>query len=185
MNKNGTSHPGCVVWLTGLSGAGKSSIARELERALITLGERACILDGDKIRNGLSSDLTFSPQDREENVRRISQVAKLFAEAGNICIVAMISPYRDHRREARRVLPQGRFVEVYINAPVEICEQRDPKGLYARARAGEIKDFTGVSAPYEPPEKPEIELHTDQTTIADSVDKIMHYLMTSVGKNGK
>jgi adenylyl-sulfate kinase len=166
---------GRVVWLTGLSGAGKSTIARELEQHLSALGERVFVLDGDVTRRGLCSDLTFSPADRKENVRRIGEVAKLFAEAGIICLVALISPYRADRQAARDILGTGRFVEVYVNAPVEICERRDPKGLYAKARAGKLKEFTGISAPYEPPENPEIELHTDKLTISDSVVEILEY----------
>ena len=165
-----------MIWLTGLSGAGKSSIANELKRAILTLGEPACILDGDKVRCGLCSDLKFSPQDRKENIRRISEVAKLFAGAGMFCIVALISPYRNDRLKARNIFKNGEFIEVYVNAPLEICELRDPKGLYAKARAGEIKQFTGVSAPYEPPEKPEIELHTDKLTMPESVEIILDYL---------
>jgi len=170
------SKTNCVIWLTGLSGAGKSSIANELKRAILALGKPACILDGDIVRRGLCSDLTFTPQDRKENIRRISEVAKLFSEAGIICIVALISPLRNDRLAARSIFKSGQFIEVYVNAPIEICEQRDPKGLYAKARAGEIKKFTGVSAPYEPPEKPEIELPTDQLTIATSVNRILDYL---------
>jgi adenylyl-sulfate kinase len=174
-----TSKSGRVIWLTGLSGAGKSSIAAELERIILQQGNAAYILDGDKVRCGLCSDLKFSPADRKENVRRLGEVAKLFADAGIICIVALISPYREDRQLARRLVSQGQFLEVYVNAPIEVCEQRDPKGLYARARAGEIKDFTGISAPYEPPEKPELELPTDRLTIAESVEKILNYLATA------
>ena len=169
-------HRGCVLWLTGLSGSGKSTVATELERELFNLGRHAYILDGDNIRHGLCSDLGFSHKDRTENIRRIGEVAKLFADAGAICITAFISPYRADRELARRILPRGRFVEVYVNAPVNICEQRDPKGLYAKARAGEIKDFTGVSAPYEAPANPEIELNTDQLTVPESVARILEYL---------
>jgi bifunctional enzyme CysN/CysC len=169
-------HSGCVVWLTGLSGSGKSTISTELERELFNLGKHAYVLDGDNIRHGLNSDLGFSPEDRRENIRRIGEVAKLFADAGLICITAFISPYRQDRDLVRRIVPPGKFIEVFVNAPVEVCEQRDPKGLYARARAGEIKDFTGVSAPYEPPLHPEIELRTDQLTVAESVAKIIEYL---------
>lgn len=169
-------HSGCVVWLTGLSGSGKSTISTELERELFNLGKHAYVLDGDNIRHGLNSDLGFSPEDRRENIRRIGEVAKLFADAGLICITAFISPYRQDRDLVRRIVPPGKFIEVFVNAPVEVCERRDPKGLYARARAGEIKEFTGVSAPYEPPLQPEIELRTDQLTVAESVAKIIEYL---------
>jgi bifunctional enzyme CysN/CysC len=169
-------HPGCVVWLTGLSGSGKSTIATELERELFNLGRQVFVLDGDKIRHGLCSDLGFSHEDRKENIRRIGEVARLFADAGAICITAFISPYRADRELARKILPPGRFIEVHVNAPVQVCESRDPKGLYAKARAGEIKNFTGVSAPYEPPVNPEVELPTDQLTVSESVAKILEYL---------
>src|SRR6266704_6286520 len=153
-------HTGAVVWLTGLSGSGKSTLAAELERALFEQGRQVCVLDGDDLRRGLCSDLGFSPADRRENIRRVGEVARLFAEAGFICIAAFISPYRSERDLARGIAPEGKFLEVYLNAPLEVCEQRDPKGLYAKARTGAIKDFTGVSAPYEGPLKPEIELRT-------------------------
>jgi bifunctional enzyme CysN/CysC len=169
-------HPGCVLWLTGLSGSGKSTIANELERELFNLGKQAYVLDGDNIRQGLSSDLTFSPHDRMENIRRVGEVAKLFADAGLIVITAFISPYRSDRETIRQLVPPGRFVEVYVNAPLEVCEQRDPKGLYVKARANEIREFTGVSAPYEAPEKPDIELRTDQQSVDVSIAQILEYL---------
>ena len=169
-------HPGCVVWLTGLSGAGKSTIATELERELFNMGKHAYVLDGDNIRHGLCSDLAFSPQERRENIRRVGEVAKLFAEAGLICITAFISPYRADRELVRQMVSEGKFIEVYVNAPISLCEQRDPKGLYAKARANEIKEFTGVTAPYEPPLSPEIALATDRLTIAESVAAILEYL---------
>jgi adenylyl-sulfate kinase len=169
-------HQGRVVWLTGLSGAGKSSIATELERELFNMGRQVYVLDGDNIRHGLGSDLGFSPKDRTENIRRIGEVAKLFADAGVICITAFISPYRADRDLVRRIMAEGRFIEVYVNAPLEVCEQRDPKGLYVKARAQEIKEFTGVSAPYEEPANPEIALHTDQLTVAESVARVVEYL---------
>jgi len=165
-----------VLWLTGLSSAGKSTIATELERELFNLGRHAYVLDGDNIRHGLGSDLGFSPKDRTENIRRIGEVAKLFADAGVICITAFISPYREDRGLVRRILPRGRFIEVFVNAPLEVCEQRDPKGLYAKARAKEIKEFTGISAPYEAPLNPEIELRTDQLTIAECVTRVLEFL---------
>jgi bifunctional enzyme CysN/CysC len=169
-------HRGCVLWLTGLSGSGKSTIATELERQLFNLGRHAYILDGDNIRHGLCSDLAFSHKDRTENIRRIGEVAKLFADAGFICITAFISPYRADRELARQILPRNCFIEAYVNAPVNVCEKRDAKGLYAKARAGEIKEFTGVSAPYEPPVNPDIELRTDKLSVAESVAKILEYL---------
>ena len=166
-------HPGCVVWLTGLSASGKSTIAYALERALFDEGKHAYVLDGDNIRHGLCSDLGFSPEARKENIRRIGEVARLFADAGIICITAFISPYRSDRDLARRIAPDGRFLEVYLNSPLEVCEKRDPKGLYAKARKGELKDFTGVSAPYEPPLSPEIELPTDTMSVTDCVAAII------------
>jgi bifunctional enzyme CysN/CysC len=169
-------HPGCIVWLTGLSGAGKSTIATELERELFNLGKQAYVLDGDNIRHGLCSDLAFAPQDRRENIRRVGEVAKLFADAGLICITAFISPYRSDRELVRNILLEGQFIEVFVNAPLEICEQRDPKGLYAKARAQEIKEFTGISAPYEPPTEPELQLQTDQISVSEAVAKILDYL---------
>lgn len=169
-------HKGCVVWLTGLSGAGKSTIANELERELFNMGRQVYVLDGDNMRHGLCSDLGFSPEDRTENIRRVGEVAKLFADAGVVVVTAFISPYRSDRNLVRKITPIGKFIEVYVNAPVEICEQRDPKGLYVKARAGEIKEFTGVSAPYEAPSQSEMELHTDQLTVGECVGKIIEYL---------
>lgn len=169
-------HAGCVIWLTGLSASGKSTIATELERELFQQGVQVCVLDGDNLRHGLCSDLGFSPEARRENIRRVGEVAKLFANAGLVCITAFISPYRSDRALARAIVPAGRFFEVHVNAPLSVCEQRDPKGLYARARAGELKDFTGISAPYEPPERPELELRTDQLTVSQCVAAIADML---------
>ena len=169
-------HGGRVVWLTGLSCSGKSTIATELERELFERGKLVYVLDGDNIRHGLCNDLGFSPRDRRENIRRIGEVAKLFANAGVICVTAFISPYREDREAIRRNLPPGQFVEVYLNVPIEVCEQRDTKGLYAKARAGKIKEFTGVSAPYEPPADPEIELPTARLSVNDCVVRISDYL---------
>jgi adenylyl-sulfate kinase len=140
------------------------------------MGKQAYVLDGDNIRHGLCSDLAFSPQDRKENIRRVGEVSKLFVDAGIICITAFISPYRSDRDLVRAMLPEGQFTEVYVNAPLEVCEQRDVKGLYAKARAQEIKEFTGISAPYEPPASAELEVHTDQLTVAEAVTKILEYL---------
>jgi adenylyl-sulfate kinase len=168
-----SGHSGCVIWITGLSASGKSTIATELERELFSQGKLAYLLDGDNTRHGLCSDLGFSPEDRKENIRRLGEVARLFADAGIICISAFISPYRSDREEARRIAPPGKFIEVFVNAPLEVCERRDPKGLYARAHTGEIKEFTGVSAPYEPPVNPELELHTDKLSVAECVSAIL------------
>jgi adenylyl-sulfate kinase len=169
-------HAGCVVWLTGLSASGKSTIAINLERELFNLGRHAYLLDGDNVRHGLCADLGFSPEDRKENIRRVGQAAQLFADAGIICITAFISPYRSDRDMVRKFMEAGKFIEVYVNAPLEVCEARDPKGLYARARAREIKEFTGISAPYEIPDNPEIELLTDRWTVEESVARLIEYL---------
>ncbi len=174
-------HSGCVVWLTGLSGSGKSTIAIELERELFLKGRQVYVLDGDNLRHGLCSDLGFSQQDRKENIRRAGEVAKLFADAGVICVTAFISPYRSDRDLARKIAPPGKFLEVFVNAPLKVCEKRDPKGLYAKARAGQIKEFTGITAPYEPPLKPEIELHTDRNSVGECVTAIMEQLGVRVG----
>ena len=171
-------HRGMVIWLTGLSGSGKSSISRALEREICTLGMYAYILDGDNVRHGLNSNLGFSPEDRVENIRRVGEVACLMADAGLIVITAFISPYRADRRRARESARKGGmdFIEVFVSAPVEVCEQRDPKGLYKKARAGEIKEFTGVSAPYEAPENPECIVHTDVQTVGESVAAVIEYV---------
>ncbi len=180
-SRNG--HLGCVLWLTGLSGAGKSTIATELERELFYLGKHVYVLDGDNVRHGLCSDLGFAPKDRTENIRRVGEVAKLFSDAGVICVTAFISPYRSDRDLVRKIMPRDRFMEVYVNAPLETCEQRDPKGLYAKARANEIKEFTGISAPYEAPLNPELELRTDQLTVSESVAKIIEFLQVQDPEN--
>jgi adenylylsulfate kinase len=150
-----TGHPGKVIWFTGLSGSGKSTIANALDEVLHGRGLKTYILDGDNIRMGLNKDLGFSPEDRKENIRRIAEVAKLFADSGTIVLTAFISPYREDRQMARDIIGED-FVEVYMNTPLEVCEDRDPKGLYKKARAGEIKGFTGIDAPYEEPENPEV-----------------------------
>jgi bifunctional enzyme CysN/CysC len=172
-------HPGRVVWFTGLSGSGKSTLATELERELFNLGKSAYVLDGDNVRHGLCSDLGFSPQQRKENIRRVGEVAKLFADAGFICLTAFISPYREDRQLVRGMLLDGQFIEVYVHAPLPVCEQRDPKGLYAKARAREIHEFTGISAPYEAPLDPELELRTDQLSIGDCVTRVLDFLQIS------
>jgi adenylylsulfate kinase len=171
-----TGHRGCTVWFTGLSGSGKSTIAVAVEKALWDRGVRSYILDGDNIRHGLNSDLGFSPEDRTENIRRIGEVAKLFTDAGVINLTAFISPYRSDRDRVRSIMGDGDFVEVHVDCPVEECEKRDVKGLYAKARAGKIPEFTGISAPYEAPEKPELVLETAKLTEAESVAKVIAYL---------
>jgi bifunctional enzyme CysN/CysC len=174
-----SGHRGAVVWFTGLSGAGKSTIAQALERELFARGMQTYVLDGDNIRHGLNSNLGFSPEDRVENIRRVSEVAKLMADSGVVSITAFISPYRMDRGRAREIALEGNaeFIEVFVDAPLEVCEARDPKSLYKKARAGEIRDFTGIGAPYEPPEDPEIIVHTDKQTVDESVATILEQLL--------
>jgi adenylylsulfate kinase len=169
-------HKACTVWLTGLSGSGKSTIAVDLEKRLWERGIRAYILDGDNIRHGLNKNLGFSPADRTENIRRIGEVAKLFTEAGVVALTAFISPYRADRNQVRALMAPGDFVEVHVDCPVEVCEQRDVKGLYKKARAGEIKEFTGISAPYEAPTKPELTINTAGQSVEASAKQILAYL---------
>lgn len=169
-------HMGAVLWFTGLSGAGKSTLAFALEEALFRRNYQVYVLDGDNVRYGLTSDLGFSHEDRTENIRRVGEVAALFARAGVICISAFISPYREDRAIARRAAGE-KYHEVYVSADLATCEQRDPKGLYKKARAGEIADFTGVSAPYEAPEDPEIVIDTSRQSVKASVDALMEFVM--------
>jgi adenylylsulfate kinase len=164
---------GCVIWLTGLSGSGKSTIACALEKRLIEQGCLGYVLDGDNVRHGLNKDLGFSAEDRTENIRRISEVAALFAQAGVIAITAFISPYRDGRKQARQAAGPGRFIEVFVNTGLQECEKRDPKGLYKKARAGQLDNMTGIDAPYEPPESPELELHTEQLDLDECVQRMV------------
>ncbi|MEO6004446.1 MAG: adenylyl-sulfate kinase [Opitutus sp.] len=170
---------GRVVWFTGLSGSGKSTIATELERHLYQMGRHVYLLDGDNLRHGLCSDLGFSADDRTENIRRAAEVAKLFADAGFICLAAFISPFRSDRERARQLLAPGYFLEAYVATPIEVCRQRDQKGLYLRADRGELKDFTGVSAPYEPPQNPDLVLHPERESVATSVVNVL----TALGEN--
>jgi adenylylsulfate kinase len=167
---------GVTVWLTGLSGSGKSTIAVAAERELVRRGRLAYVLDGDNIRHGLNKNLGFSPADRTENIRRIGEVAKLFADAGVIAMTSFISPYRSDRDAVRALSATGDFIEVHVAASVETCESRDVKGLYQKARKGEIPEFTGISAPYEEPERPELVLDTKQQSVEQSVAGLVGYL---------
>ena len=167
---------GVVIWFTGLSGSGKSTLAHAVEEKLFEKGHLTYVLDGDNIRHGLNKNLGFSPEDREENIRRIGEVAKLFADAGIITMTAFISPYRSDRDKARELLDDGRFIEVYVKVPLEVAEQRDPKGLYKKARAGEIKQFTGIDAPYEEPLKAELVIDTSKHSLEESADMVLKYL---------
>ncbi len=164
---------GCVVWCTGLSGSGKSTIARRVEQKLLNMGTFAYVLDGDNVRHTLNKDLGFSPADRTENIRRIGCVAQLFADSGCVTLTAFISPYRAGRDAARELCQDGRFLECHVATSLELCEDRDPKGLYKKARSGVIPSFTGISAPYEAPENPEISCDTAGKTIDESADEIL------------
>lgn len=164
---------GAVLWFTGLSGAGKSTVAVAVEKALTQRGKLSYRLDGDNIRHGLNKNLGFSPEDRTENIRRIGEVAKLFADCGVIVMTSFISPYRADRDLARAMVPADRFIEVYVQCALETCEQRDPKGLYKKARAGEIQEFTGISAPYEEPTNPEITIDTGSCSIEEAAKAVI------------
>ena len=169
-------HKSAVIWFTGLSGSGKSTVSVALEKALFNEGKQTYRLDGDNVRHGLNKNLGFSPEDRTENIRRIGEVAKLMVDAGSITVTAFISPYKQDRDNVRAILEDGEFIEVYTKCSVEECENRDPKGLYKKARSGEIPEFTGISAPYEAPDHPEIILDTEHESINQSVDRVIQYL---------
>lgn len=170
-------HSGAVVWLTGLSGAGKSSIAHRVERRLVERGVFACVLDGDNVRYGLCADLGFSPADRAENIRRVGQVSRLLDAAGAVVLAAFVSPYRADRDRVRALLPAGHFVETHVATALAVCERRDPKGLYARARRGELKGLTGIDAPYEAPEAPELLLDADALDLDACVERVLQCLV--------
>lgn len=165
-----------VVWLTGISASGKSTIANIVEQELHARGHHTYLLDGDRVRLGLNSDLGFSEADRVENVRRVAEVAHLLVEAGLIVLVAFISPFRDQRQAARELFDPGEFVEVFVDAPLSVAEQRDPKGLYEKARRGEIPNFTGIDSPYEPPENPEIRIDTTRASAREAAGEVLHHL---------
>lgn len=169
----------CILWLTGLSGAGKSTLGNALESALAGMGHHSYLLDGDNVRQGLNRDLGFSPKDRVENIRRIGEVAKLFVDSGLICLTAFISPYRADREMVRGLVASDEFVEIYLKTSLAVCEQRDPKGLYAKARAGLIKDFTGIDSPYEAPENPELQIDTGALSLEASVHQVLGYLQNT------
>jgi len=170
-------HKGVVLWFTGLSGTGKSTLAHAIEERLYYLGCRTFVFDGDNVRHGLCSDLGFSSEDRRENIRRIGEMVKLFVEAGMMAMTAFISPYRKDREWVRLLVGKENFVEIFCDCSLEICEKRDVKGLYAKARRGEIPEFTGISAPYEVPENPELHLKTDKMSLKDCVDIVVNYLL--------
>ena len=170
------NHKSVVLWFTGLSGSGKSTMSHALEERLFNKGCRTFVLDGDNIRHGLNSHLSFSDKDRKENIRRIGEVSKLMMEAGFIIMTAFISPFREDRIEVRNLIPNGDFIEIYCKASLETCEARDVKGLYKRARAGEINNYTGISSPYEVPENADLIIDTEQETLEDSVSTIIRFL---------
>lgn len=169
-------HRSFVLWFTGLSGAGKSSLAHAVEEQLHQSGCRTYVLDGDNVRHGLCGDLGFSEEHRHENIRRVGEVAKLAIDAGLIVLTAFISPFREDRATVRRLIPEGDFIEIYCNCPVDVCETRDTKGLYAKARAGSIANFTGISSPYEEPVSPELSIDTARLTLEESVSQVISFL---------
>ena len=166
----------CVLWFTGLSGSGKSTIAGALENALVKLGKHTQLLDGDNVRHGLCKDLSFSDEDRKENIRRIGETTKLMSEAGLIVLSAFISPFIEERDSVREMLDEGEFLEIHVSTSLDVCESRDPKGLYKKARSGKIANFTGISSEYQAPLNAEITLQTDQQTIDKSVEQVINYL---------
>ena len=167
-------HGGAILWFTGLSGAGKSTLAHAVEESLHQMGIRTFVLDGDNVRHGLCSDLGFSAKDREENIRRIGEMAKLFMEAGVIVLTAFISPYRADRERVRGMVEHGDFIEIFCRAPIEVCEARDVKGMYKKARAGQIAEFTGISSPYEEPENPELSVNTGSAALHVCVQQVLY-----------
>jgi len=173
-------HRSCVLWFTGFSGSGKSTLAGQVQERLMAKRIHTYLLDGDNIRHGLNSNLDFSPEGRTENIRRIGEVAKLFSDAGIVTLTAFISPFRKDRDNVRNLLPKNDFIEVYVNCPIEVCEQRDVKGLYKKARTGEIAEFTGISSPFEPPPNPEIEVRTNEQSVEQCVSIIVDFVLTRI-----
>ncbi len=169
-------HGSFLLWFTGLSGSGKSTIANAVEKELVNRGIHTYILDGDNVRKGLNNNLSFSPEDRKENIRRIAEVANLMVDAGLVTLAAFVSPYKKDRENIKQILGADRYVEIFVNTPIEECERRDVKGLYAKARAGEIKDFTGVHAPYEAPVSPDVEIDTTQVSVAQAVETVVKHI---------
>ncbi|WP_299332759.1 adenylyl-sulfate kinase [uncultured Psychroserpens sp.] len=178
-------HNSFLIWFTGLSGSGKSTIANLVEKALFESGIKTYSLDGDNIRKGINSDLSFAPEDRTENIRRIAEVSNLMIDAGLVVLAAFVSPYKKDRENIRTIVKDVNFVEVYINTSIEECERRDVKGLYKKARAGEIKNMTGISAPYEAPERPDIEIKTENESIEDSVKRIIDFVTPKLQLNNE
>ena len=181
--RNLNKHNSFLLWFTGLSGSGKSTIANAVELRLFESGIKTYILDGDNIRQGINNDLTFAPEDRAENIRRIAEIANLFVDAGVVVLAAFVSPYKKDRENIRRVVKDVNFVEIYVNTSIEECERRDVKGLYKKARNGEIKNMTGISAPYEAPDNPAIEIKTEKLTVSEAVNKIIEFLKPKLKLN--
>jgi adenylylsulfate kinase len=173
-------HRSCIIWFTGLSGSGKSTLANAVEIQLFQKGIRTFVLDGDNIRSGLNKDIDFSETGRKENIRRIGEVSKLFLDAGIVILTAFISPFREDRNSVRKQVDDGEFIEVFADCPLEICEERDIKGLYKKARAGEIPEFTGITSPFEAPENPELVIPTGVQNVQDSVEQITDYVMNKI-----
>ncbi|HEY1288710.1 MAG TPA: adenylyl-sulfate kinase [Burkholderiales bacterium] len=171
--------PARCIWLTGLPASGKTTLASALEQRLRELGRMTCVLDGDSLRKGLCRDLGFSDADRVENIRRVGEVARLMVDAGLTVMVALVSPFREQRRMASRLLSDGEFIEVFVDTPLEVCERRDPKGMYARARRGELKDFTGIGSRYERPENPDVRIDTSVMSVEESVERVLRLLAQS------
>jgi adenylylsulfate kinase len=178
-------HRACVLWFTGLSGSGKSNLAFSLEKILVQKGLNAYVLDGDQIRAGLNADLDFSPQGRSENIRRIAEVAAIMKDAGFVVLTAFISPFKTDRAKAREICGSENFDEIFVKCPLEVCEKRDVKGLYKKARIGEIPDFTGLSSPYEEPESPDLILDTNNQTIEQCLDSLMTFVLAEIKLDGK
>ena len=176
---------GCTIWMTGLSGSGKTTVARELERKLYNRGLLPYVLDGDNIRTGINNNLGFSEEDRAENIRRIAEVSKLFVQCGIITINCFVSPTIAIRQNAKDIIGADDFLEVFVNTPIEICEQRDPKGLYAKARAGEIKNFTGIDAPFEAPVTPDLDLHTANKSVEECAAELETFVLSRLGINNE
>lgn len=174
--KSKNNHNSFLIWFTGLSGSGKSTIANLVEQQLFEKGIKTYTLDGDNIRKGINNDLTFSPEDRTENIRRIAEISNLMIDAGLVVLAAFVSPYKKDRENVKNIVKNSNFVEVFINTSVEECERRDVKGLYKKARAGEIKNMTGISAPYEAPEQPDIEIKTEEVSIKEAVNQIVNHI---------
>ncbi|WP_416731720.1 adenylyl-sulfate kinase [Fictibacillus sp. JL2B1089] len=170
------NHSSFVLWFTGLSGSGKSTVANALAQVLFDQEIRNFVLDGDNIRNGLNRDLSFSDKDRSENIRRISEVSKLFVENGTVVLTAFISPFIQDRDMAKKIISEEEFIEIFVSCPIDECEKRDPKGLYSKARKGEISDFTGIDSPYEEPVSPALTIHTNEQNVSESVESILNYL---------